>query len=544
MKFSAKKFSADTGVSEKLASRILGLVYEKELTAEDFSSVLWKIRDWFIQNKMPALVEKLTDEEITAVIDRVVADRAMWQNQCPRDVCCAETAEELEQAFNNMDRPESAWFFTALKFKEDKKYQKGDVVRVQIMRTGTWQHQEYGEVKIDKKVIKDIVENFKSDARGVQLAVDENHEPDHKALAWFKELIVENNGNELFADVELTQKGADLLNEGAYKYFSPEIVFHRIDEESGESQSNLLNGGAFTNRPFFKRMQPLMASEDAASVEQSGSANTTDGAYFFSNNSMLKLIDCMAKLADKPTINASEKEELTKLFKELPEADRSADVQKTFAELLAKFDDGEEEGDDKKKDDEAPELDAEGKPVAKTEEGDEEGEGEETEDGEEAAAEAAAPAVDGVQANEDGTFKITDPAAFSESVKGIQALATRLQRETAVAACEKSVASLMFSDKRKDKVVLPKHKSKIVAFAASLDEKKRAAFFSILGELKAVPATELGHGKSAVKKDVNKPETFSEDDAQVQWFMSEFKQDLKTAQKSAAHYYAEKAKRS
>lgn len=542
MKYSAQKFSQDTGISEKLASRILGLLYEKNLSAEDFSTLLWKLRDWFIQNQMPTLIEKLKDDEISGVIDQIMLERAMWQSQCPRDVCCAETESDLEMAFNALSRPETAWFFTTLNEDTDKVFKKGDVVRVQIMRTGTWQHQEYGEVKIDKKVIKEIVKNFNSGARGVDLAVDENHEPDHKALAWFKELIVENDGNDLYADVELTASGANLLNNGSYKYFSPEIVFHRIDEETGESQSNLLNGGAFTNRPFFKRMQPLMASEDATSAEQLGTARTTQGAYFFSHSSsMKKLIELMAKLADQTSISASDKTELEQVYSELPESDRSDDVNKTFAEILAKFDDAVTPPENETEEEKAARLAKE-----KEEKGEEEEEEEETEEEEvvEAPAEGAVPAVDGVQANEDGSYKITDPAKFAESIKGIQALASNLQRETSLAACEKSVAPLIFSEKRKDKVILPKQRKAIVEFAASLDEKKRATFFSILGEMKTVPASEIGHGKVVKKADVTKPETFSAEDTQVQFFMEKMAMDLPAAQKAAAHFYAEKAKRS
>ena len=142
MKFSSAKFAEDTGISEDLASRILSIIYEKKMSAEDFSSVLWKLRDWFIHNQMPALMEKLSDDQIGKIVDQIILERAMWAQQCPSDVCCAETAEELEAAFNNLDRPNSAWFFNALEFKEDREYKKGDIVRVQIMRTGTWQHQE------------------------------------------------------------------------------------------------------------------------------------------------------------------------------------------------------------------------------------------------------------------------------------------------------------------------------------------------------------------------------------------------------------------
>ncbi len=542
MKYSAKKFADDTGISEKLADRILALVYEKKLGAEDFSSVLWKLRDWFIQNQMPALLEKLKDEEIGAVIDQIVLERAMWQSQCPRDVCCAETADELEAAFNSIGRPEAAWFFTALTNKENKTYKKGDVVRVQIMRTGTWQHPSYGEVKIDKKVIRDVVKNFENRERGIDLAVDENHEPDHKALAWFRDLVTENNDNDLFADVELTQKGADLLNEGAYKYFSPEIIFHKVDEETGDPQSNLLIGGAFTNRPFFKDMQPLMASENAANGEHSGKSSAKEGhAVFFSHSKpMKKLLEVFAELVEKSTITLAEKEKLEQVYGELPTADRSPEINSAFAEILAKFDEEAKPADKPEiPADETPEAKA-AREAAEAEEGDDD----EEEDGEEDGAEvAASEALQGVVFNDDGTVKITDAAAFATSAKAQQKKFAEYQRAAAVAMCEKSLAPLVFSEKRKTRVVLPAHKKTIVAFAASLDEARRATFFSILGTLKAVPAGTLGSSKDAAIVDVKKPETFSENDEKVQWFMETFKQDLPTAQKSAADFYKAKAQR-
>lgn len=47
---------------------------------------------------------------------------------------------------------------------------------------------------------------------------------------------------DIYAKLELTQKGADLLNEGAYKYFSPEIVFFKTDEETQKPITNMLVG--------------------------------------------------------------------------------------------------------------------------------------------------------------------------------------------------------------------------------------------------------------------------------------------------------------
>ena len=145
-------------------------------------------------------------------------------------------------------------------FSDGKVFEAGDKVQIQIMRSGKWSHPMYGEINITPEVLTDVKKNFDEQARGIDLAVDENHESNHKALGWFRELTKKGKDS-LFATIELTKKGAELLSEGAYKYFSPEIVFNKQDEESGKSIKNLLIGGAFTNRPFFKAMQPLLASE-------------------------------------------------------------------------------------------------------------------------------------------------------------------------------------------------------------------------------------------------------------------------------------------
>lgn len=530
MKYSVVSFASDTGISEDLAKRILELLYEHDLTAEEMNSVLWRLRDWFTKNQMPKLMEKLTDEEIGAVMDQLIAERAMWQSECPKAVCYATSWEEMQAAFNNATMPESAWFFSQIEDKKEK-YAEGDVVTIQIFRTGTWEHPAYGKVEISKKTIKEVVENFANRERGIDLCVDENHEPDHKALGWYKEVYSSDNGTKCFAKVELTAKGADLLNDGAYKYFSPEIVFHKIDEETGEPQSNLLIGGAFTNRPFFKGMQPLMAGfsfSEVSASENSGKTQTKEGhhALFFSHASVMKkFLEVCSRLVEKSTISAGELKELELAYGELPTDDRSKEINNAFAELKAKFDEGD--GTEVKPEEVKPEEPAAVEPEAEVE----------TE------VKPEVPAgVEGVQANEDGSFTVTDPAKFGESIKGIQTLASTLQRETTLAACEKLVTPLIFSEKRKDKVVLPKHKKRVVQFAASLSEKQRAEFFSIVGEFKAVPAKEVGHNQ---EKEINfsDPATIPEDDPQVKYFMESLKQPLADARASAAHFYATKGKR-
>lgn len=536
MKYSAQQFSNDAGISVKLAKRVIDILDEKELSPEDLNTVLWKLRDFIMKNQMPTLMDKAKDEDITAIIDQIIVERAMYRRQCGPEVAYAKNAEELSRAFAG--KPSTAWFFSEMPEKKSG-YAAGDIVTIQIFRVGKWNHSEYGEVEITKKTIKDVVKNFEENVRGVQICVDENHEPDHKALGWYKEITAEDGGDACFAKIELTKKGADLLNEGAYKYFSPEICFYKVDEETGKTLKNLLIGGAFTNRPFFKGMKPLMATEGAAPDGKTGAYAASQRAYFFSPlASMHKFLMLLDKLSAKETITASEKAELEMRYNELPEADRSAEVQKVFAEAIAMFD---EEGDGAP----AAPAPAAAPEAEKPKEGEGEGEGVAPAAEGEAPAEGVAPeGVAGeVQANEDGSFRVD--ATFMENVKGMQQTLSKMSSVAVFNDCQTKVQKMCFSDKQPTNVVTPKHVPKMAKFAAGLSEAARKEFFEIIGSLKAVPAGEKGHGKdvTAATGNFNDPASIPADDEKVKYFMEDMKQSLGDAQKSAAHYYRSKAEK-
>jgi phage I-like protein len=88
-------------------------------------------------------------------------------------------------------------------------------------------------------MLDDFIKNFQENKRGIDLAVDINHEPNHKAVGWIKNLA-KKGGDAVFATVEWTKEGLELVKSGAYKYFSPELFFSFRDEESGETIQNLL----------------------------------------------------------------------------------------------------------------------------------------------------------------------------------------------------------------------------------------------------------------------------------------------------------------
>lgn len=71
----------------------------------------------------------------------------------------------------------TVWGFSEMGSEfSDKTFAAGDQVEIQIMRTGKWQHPMYGEIDITAAVLSDVKKNFDEEARGIDLAVDENHE--------------------------------------------------------------------------------------------------------------------------------------------------------------------------------------------------------------------------------------------------------------------------------------------------------------------------------------------------------------------------------
>lgn len=244
-----------------------------------------------------------------------------------------------------------AWFFNQITLDLKQQFDAWQSVDVQIMRLWTWEHPEYWTVKITQKVIDDVIRQFNDGVRWVDLVVDENHERDHKALWIFRELYQEWDW--LFAKIELTKRGAEALTNWDYFYFSPEIQFWPYkEEETGATIENLLIGGAFTNRPFFKKMEAVMANES------SGQQKWT---YLFlfrdSMNEFRKLLEA-AKAKDKMLF--SEKVALITKFNDLSEEEQK-EVEQEVQELV----DGSEweEGD---KNDDTPPADDKKEPVKAT----------------------------------------------------------------------------------------------------------------------------------------------------------------------------------
>jgi hypothetical protein len=125
---------------------------------------------------------------------------------------------------------------------------------VQLLRSGTFAHGWYGKLQVNGDLYAALVRNFKDRVRGVDIALDVEHQPEKGAAGWFRRLYTDNGGDELWGDVEWTAAGRELVEGNIFKYISIEYDLAYVDEE-GVLHGPTMLGGALTNRPFIKNMR-------------------------------------------------------------------------------------------------------------------------------------------------------------------------------------------------------------------------------------------------------------------------------------------------
>jgi len=492
------KFAEDAKVDAKLAKRIIDKLAENELFVEKMNSIIRRLKDFFVKNEYWSFLSKLKDDTIQKVVDEMIADEMRMQVERAEDY--KETSMRLFNEFN----------------EEWKVYQAGDEVKIQIMRTGERDHPAYWKVKVTKDTLKDVIKNFENRERWIDLAVDENHEWNHRSLARFKDVYAEGK-EALFAILKLTKKGAELLTEGAYKYFSPEIVFTKKDEESWKIIKNLLLWGAFTNRPFFKNMQPLFATE-AADTKTNEFSKTSSVFLFNQNWPMKTLIQLLAKFGDTSVISKSEQETIKNLFAELDTSEQEQFKEHVDEALAFNASEESNEGSDDEEDKDTDE------------DKDSEDEGDDAGDDDAWKSDDAADDVPGdlpeVKANEDWmyTFSEEQMSLFKWIISKASATVAAARREKITS----QVQWLAFNEQTKKWLLLPSNVEGVVNFALSLNEKQSDQFFKIMKALKVVAFGEVWHAKE-VKKSVETSDEYKFFTEKMQMTPEEARQAIELA---------------
>jgi phage I-like protein len=80
--------------------------------------------------------------------------------------------------------------------------------------------------------------------------------------------VVDRGVNGLWAGVKWTDEGVQLLEQRAFKYFSPEFYEMYEDPETRKKYSHVLVGGALTNKPYFKELEAVVAFSEPSIIHQ------------------------------------------------------------------------------------------------------------------------------------------------------------------------------------------------------------------------------------------------------------------------------------
>jgi len=138
--------------------------------------------------------------------------------------------------------------------------------KIQLLRTGTFFHNDE-KIVITKSDLKSMSENHEKKIRGIDLMLDYSHDSQKDAAAWFKSVTIENDGNELWAEVEWTPKGKESVKNKEFRYVSADFSKYYQDNETLKKYGPTLFGAGLTNRPVVKGMAPTILSEGKTEMD-------------------------------------------------------------------------------------------------------------------------------------------------------------------------------------------------------------------------------------------------------------------------------------
>ena len=132
-----------------------------------------------------------------------------------------------------------------------------------VLPVGTYQHPKYGELSFTNERINRFADNINQRVRGIDIDVDYDHKNDvskgSKAAGWIRQAkAVDDQG--LFVQIDFTESANGEIQDGEWRYFSPEFVDEWTDTH-GKAYQDVLMGAALTNRPFLKDLKPINFSE-------------------------------------------------------------------------------------------------------------------------------------------------------------------------------------------------------------------------------------------------------------------------------------------
>ncbi len=182
------------------------------------------------------------------------------------------------------------------------KVKAGDVIPVPLFPIGNWKSAKYPELPLTRSLADELIANFDAGVLGeTEPVIDSSgtHNQQAPASAWTKrlEIVKTNDGGELLvAHSQLTDVGADDLNNQRFRYASVEIGPY-VRNDTGEKVANVYKGATFTNTPVLRIMPSVLDTPEAIAASEICFALSEIEAA--DDDPVLAILDDMDTLASK-----------------------------------------------------------------------------------------------------------------------------------------------------------------------------------------------------------------------------------------------------
>lgn len=128
---------------------------------------------------------------------------------------------------------------------------------------GKWKGHNAGPFELTLPDLEQMVTNF-NNATAIEVVADYEHATlsgnPAPAAGWVKELKVEDNA--LYARIDWLDDAKELIKAKKYKYLSPVLVPHMVDQVTGDDIGWALHSVALTNKPFFEELDAVQAKKE------------------------------------------------------------------------------------------------------------------------------------------------------------------------------------------------------------------------------------------------------------------------------------------
>ena len=209
--------------------------------------------------------------------------------------------------------------------------------KMQILRVGVFTDPRYGKFKITKQMLSEMVNNFHAGVRGVIPALDYKHDSEDIAAGWFKNLYLD--GEELWADIEMTPRGAKVLSDKEFGYVSADFDTAYVDNEHQKNYGCVLLGAGLTNRPVIKRMESVIQLKEKSDPVGDKISKLIKEGYPQDQAIAIALeMERKGKLSEELQMKPEDQKPMEEPQKEMPEAEKMmAEMKAKMAEMEAKL---------------------------------------------------------------------------------------------------------------------------------------------------------------------------------------------------------------